>query len=34
MKPIVFAPDASAEFEAAVNWYEAKAELISSPAQS
>ena len=25
MKPIVFAPDARAEFEAAVEWYEAKA---------
>jgi toxin ParE1/3/4 len=25
MKPIVFAPDAHAEFEAAVEWYEAKA---------
>jgi hypothetical protein len=25
MKPIDFAPDARAEFEAAVNWYEAKA---------
>jgi len=25
MKPIVFAPDAGAEFEAAVDWYEAKA---------
>ena len=25
MRPIVFAPDAQAEFEAAVEWYEAKA---------
>jgi toxin ParE1/3/4 len=25
MKPIVFAPEAQAEFEAAVEWYEAKA---------
>ena len=25
MKPSDFAPDARAEFEAAVNWYEAKA---------
>ncbi|HTA93747.1 MAG TPA: type II toxin-antitoxin system RelE/ParE family toxin [Polyangiaceae bacterium] len=25
MKPIVFAPDAQAEFEAAVEWYEAQA---------
>ena len=26
MKPIDFAPDARAEFEAAVDWYEAKAD--------